>query len=79
MIHSLMRESAVLATVGKSRTSLHEDKTAGLFVKPVSIGGRSIAYPAHEVDAIVKARIAGRTDDQIRELVESLHASRELL
>jgi hypothetical protein len=28
------------------------------------------------VDAIIRARIAGKTDDQIRELVKALHAKR---
>ena len=75
-IHSLLREVVVLGMTGKSRTALHEDKARGLFVKPVQIGERAVAYPAHEVDAINRARIAGKGDDEVRALVESLHAAR---
>jgi prophage regulatory protein len=79
MIHSFMRKPAVLATTGKSRTGLYEDEKRGTFVKAVLIGGRAVAYPAHEVDAIVKARIAGRSEDEIRALVEQLHSARSEL
>ncbi|MBK7000964.1 MAG: AlpA family phage regulatory protein [Rhodoferax sp.] len=49
---------------------------AGLFTKPVNIGPRSVGWPDYEVEAINKARIAGQSDEQIRELVKRLHAKR---
>jgi len=45
--------------------------------RPVKIGQRAAGYPANEVRAINAARIAGKSDDEIRALVERLHAQRE--
>jgi hypothetical protein len=33
-------------------------------------------WPEHEVDAVIEARIAGKTDDEIRELVRELEQRR---
>ena len=75
----LLRESVVLAMAGKSRSALHEDKKDKLFPAPVHIGERAIAYPSNEVQAVIRARIAGKTDAEIRSLVESLHAARRAM
>lgn len=48
----------------------------GLFTTGVAIGQRSRGWPDYEVRAIAAARIAGQTDEQIRELVKVLHADR---
>jgi prophage regulatory protein len=60
----------------RSNTSIHKAIHAGLWTKPVSIGLRSVAWPDFEVDAICAARIAGASDDEIRNLVNKLHAKR---
>ena len=44
--------------------------------KPVKIGGDRVALPANEVQAINQARIAGKTDDEIKQLVKDLEAAR---
>ena len=69
--------SAVKAETGHAShatvyTAIHE----GLFTVPVPIGQRSVGWPDTEVKAINAARIAGKTDDQIRELVAKLHDAR---
>jgi prophage regulatory protein len=56
--------------------SVYNEIRAGLFTTGVSISQRSKGWPDYEVDAINAARIAGKTDDQIRELVKVLHAKR---
>lgn len=43
---------------------------------PVKLGERCAAWPAHEVAAINTARIAGKSDEQIRELVTQLEQQR---
>jgi prophage regulatory protein len=40
------------------------------------IGPLAKRWPDYEVDAINAARIAGTSDDEIRERVKSLHAKR---
>jgi hypothetical protein len=47
------------------------------FVRVCSPPGlRSKGWPDYEVKAIAAARIAGKTDAEIRELVKALHAKR---
>ena len=48
----------------------------GLWTKPVSLGARAVAWPAGDVAALNAARIAGKSDDQIRALVLKLEAGR---
>jgi prophage regulatory protein len=48
----------------------------GLFTTGVAIGRRSKGWPDYEVKAIAAARIAGKSDDEIRELVKVLLAKR---
>ena len=74
MIH---RIDAVLGLFGyRSHASIYTSVLAGVFTEPVKIGPRAVGWPANEVDAILKARIGGKTDDQIRDLVKKLHAAR---
>ena len=48
----------------------------GVLTTGVAIGQRSKGWPDYEVKAIAAARIAGKSDDEIRELVLVLHAKR---
>ncbi len=48
----------------------------GTFTKPIPIGARAVAWPDIEVDAINRARIAGKSKDDIRSLVIRLHEQR---
>ena len=64
----------------RSNASIYNLIREGLWTKPVSIGQRSVGWPDDEVRALCAARIAGKTDDEIRELVSRLHLKRtELL
>lgn len=74
---SLLRMPAVKAETGhKSHASIYNAIRAGLFVKPVNIGQRSVGWPDYEVLALNNARIAGKSEADIRELVNRLHAKR---
>ncbi len=74
---SIFRMPAVKAETGhRSHASIYNAIKAGLFTKPVQIGQRSVGWPSSEVQAINAARIAGRSEAEIRELVKRLHAKR---
>lgn len=60
----------------RSTATIYNHINAGLWTKPVRIGQRSVGWPSDEVEAITKARIAGATDEQLRDLVTRLHAKR---
>ncbi|HLF97642.1 MAG TPA: AlpA family phage regulatory protein [Methylococcaceae bacterium] len=73
----LLRKPAVLAARGKSNSQLYRDIQSGLFTKPVEIGPNSSAWPSYEVEAINRAVIAGKSDEEIRKLVSELHLKRK--
>ena len=74
---SILRMQSVKAETGHaSHASVYTAIHDGLFTVPVPIGQRSVGWPDTEVKAINAARIAGKSDDQIRELVNKLHQAR---
>ncbi len=77
MTHTILRLPAVKAATGLSRSTLYLRITQGEFTHPVSLGGRAVGWPAHEVAALNAARIAGNPDAEIRELVAQLEAARK--
>lgn len=76
MQNTLLRLPAVKAQSGYSRSTIYLRMSQGLWTRPVSLGARAVAWPAGDVAALNAARIAGKTDDQIRVLVVKLEASR---
>lgn len=76
---SILRMPAVKAETGhRSHASIYSAIKAGLFTTGVAIGPRSKGWPSEEVKAINSARIAGKSELEIRELVTRLHAERVL-
>ncbi len=73
----ILRMPAVKGRAGhRSDASIYNAIRDGLFTTGVAIGQRAKGWPDYEVDAIIAARIAGKSDTEIRELVTRLHAKR---
>lgn len=72
----LVRRASVLKQTARSKSALQLDEKAGLFCPPISIGDRAVAYIQSEVDAVIQARIEGRTSEQIKALVKQLISKR---
>jgi prophage regulatory protein len=72
----LIDKAACSAKRGTGHSALYVDIRRGLWTKPVKIGKRGSRWPEHEADAIIAARVAGKSDADIRELVATLHAQR---
>ncbi|MBI5260153.1 MAG: AlpA family phage regulatory protein [Burkholderiales bacterium] len=77
MLNTLLRLPAVKAQCGYSRSTIYLRMSQGLWTKPVSLGARAVAWPAGDVAALNAARIAGKSDEQIRALVLKLEAGRQ--
>lgn len=77
MLQRILRLPAVKSESGHSRSTIYLRIAQGLWTKPVSLGGRSVGWPASEVSSLLAARIAGKTDDEIRALVVKLEAARK--
>lgn len=76
MLHTILRLPSVKSESGQSRSTIYLRITQGLWTKPVSLGPRAVGWPAHEVGALNAARIAGKSDEEIRALVVKLEAAR---
>lgn len=72
----ILRRKQVEARTGYSRSTIYLRISQGLFIKPVSLGARAVGFPAGEVEALNSARIAGKSDGDIRILVSKLEAAR---
>jgi prophage regulatory protein len=77
MTHTILRLPAVIRERGRSRSAHYLDIQQGLFTRPVAIGLRAVGWPADEVAALNAARIAGKTDEEVRALVVKLEAARK--
>jgi prophage regulatory protein len=73
----LIKLPPVLGLTAKSRTSHYSDIKNGLMTEPVRLGENSVAWPEHEILAINAARIAGKSNSEIRELVSQLMTQRK--
>ncbi len=68
----LIRRAEVLRLTQRSKSSLYLDEQNGVFCPSVSIGNRAQAYLKHEVEAVIQARIEGKSEQQIKALVQEL-------
>lgn len=75
-MNRIFRLPGVKVSSGLSRSTIYLRIAQGLFTKPVSLGGRAVGWPASEVNALNAARIAGKSDEEIRHLVTKLEAAR---
>lgn len=73
----ILRLPTVLLERGRSRSAHYLDIQQGLFTRPVSIGLRAVGWPSSEVESLNAARIAGKSDEEIRDLVVKLEAARK--
>lgn len=78
MTHTILRLPAIKTSTGLSRSTIYLRIAQGEFTKPVSLGGRAVGWPAHEVAALNAARIAGKSSPEVRDLVVKLEAARKI-
>jgi prophage regulatory protein len=77
MTHTILRIPAVKTQSGLSRSTIYLRIAEGLWTKPVNLGARAVGWPSDEVAAINAARIAGKTDEEVRALVAKLEMARK--
>lgn len=77
MTLTILRLPTVKSESGYSRSTIYLRISQGLWPKPVSLGARAVGWPAHEVVALNAARIAGKSDTEIRVLVAKLESARK--
>jgi prophage regulatory protein len=78
MKRTILRIPSVKSESGLSRSTIYLRIAQGLWTKPVSLGARAVGWPSDEIEAINTARIAGKTDEEVRALVTKLEADRKV-
>lgn len=68
----IIRKPDVLALLGLSETSLHRQIKASIFPPSFSLGCRAVGWYEHEINAVIKARAAGKNAVEIKTLVNEL-------
>jgi predicted DNA-binding transcriptional regulator AlpA len=79
MVLRLLRQTEISKRHLFGRSTLYEHIRTGVFPAPIKSSNHTSAWLEHESDAIICARIMGRTDAEIRELVRQLVADRAKL
>jgi prophage regulatory protein len=71
-----LRRPQLESITGRKRSAIYADMAAGILPRPVNLGPRAVGWPKHEIEAISAARLAGKSEPEIRALVAKLHAAR---
>jgi prophage regulatory protein len=77
MTHTILRLPAIKTCTGLSRSTIYLRIAQGFLTKPVSLGGHAVGWPSNKVVALNAARIAGKSDAEVRDLVVKLEAARK--
>jgi prophage regulatory protein len=73
----LLRIALVSKQTAMPKSSVYAAIAKGLFTSPIKIGERMSAWLQSEVTAIINARIAGKSNDEIKALVIELEGARK--
>ena len=75
-IQRMIRLPGVKVETTKARSTVYKEMNEGLFPRPVKISERSVAWLTSDIAALNEARICGKSDGEIRDLVTRLHNAR---
>ena len=75
----ILRQKQVEVQIGLPRSTMYLRIQEGTLTRPVKLGARAVGWPQNEIVAINIARIAGKSDEEIRLLVIQLEAARKVL
>ncbi len=75
---TIIRRKRLEERSGYARSTIYLKISEGLLPSPVKLGLNSVGWPEHEINAIIAARVAGKSDDEIKVLVSELEAARKL-
>jgi prophage regulatory protein len=73
----ILRRRQAEAASGYRRSTIYLRIQQGLWTRPVHLGARAVGWPAHEIEALNSARVAGKSDEEIRRLVAQMEAARD--
>lgn len=72
----ILRIKQIKAQTGLPNSTVYYHIQQGLFTRPIKLGERMSGWLESEVTAIMAARIAGKSEAEIKTLVQSLENDR---
>ncbi len=72
----ILRRPEVLELTGWSKSTLYNRIESQHFIKPISLGQRSIGFVSTEVNAVLSAMIQEKAPEEIKQLVQELISMR---
>lgn len=76
MSYQILRKPLVLNRFGLPSSTFYEQISEGLIPPPIRLGKRAVGWVESEIDAVVLARIQGKSDEEIKILVTELVTAR---
>ncbi len=73
----VLRNKEVLTLLGISNPTLYRRIKDGLLPPPFNLGCRAVGWLEHEVQKVIAARVAGKTDEEVKTLVSELVIARK--
>lgn len=68
----IQRRAEVCEQLKVGRSTFHNRINVGLFPPSFSLGGRAAGYFAYETNAMIRAMAAGKSNDELKNLVNIL-------
>jgi prophage regulatory protein len=76
MIINLVRRVEAQKPFAISKSAFYDKIKQGLIPPQISIGSRAVAWPEHEIQEVIKALVAGKSNNEIKIIVANLVAQR---
>lgn len=78
-LQKFIRASAAQSALALPKSSFYARIEEGLLPPPIRLGKRSVGWLESEINAVIRARIQNRSDDEIKALVQQqIQKRREL-
>jgi prophage regulatory protein len=72
------RITGVSERLGIAAPTIYAHIAKGIWPRGIAIGQRAVAWPESEINTMMSARMAGKSEAEIRALVISIHEARKL-
>lgn len=68
----IVRLNDVVEQIGVSKSQYQKLRNCGIAPPAISLGERAVGYLEHEIQAFIKAKAVGMSDEEIKSLISAL-------
>lgn len=76
-MYSFIRANKAQLVLGLPKSTFYSQISEGLLPPPIRLGKRSVGWLESEINAVIRARIQNRSDNEIKVLVQCLVNERQ--